>query len=62
MGAKGIKLGSRDKQATHCLRTVRTFAKITAHMFCASRDGPRNMGFLTVVPAKMNIVLRALHV
>ena len=27
----------------------------TAHMFCASRDGPRKSGFLTVVPVKTQI-------
>ena len=34
--------------------TVPSFA--TAHTFCASRDGPRNVGFLTVVPAKTKVL------
>ena len=41
------------------LRTVPTFA--TAHTFCASRDGPRKSGFLTVVPAKTGIFLRSFN-
>ena len=62
MGAKAIKLGTWGKHATCCLRTVRPFAKITAHMFCASRNGPRNAGLLPVVTAKTNIVMRGLYV
>ena len=27
----------------------------TAHMFCTSRNGPRNMDFITVTPAKTEI-------
>ena len=38
------------------LRTVPTFA--TAHPFCASCDGPRKSGFLTVVPAKTEIFVQ----
>ena len=32
----------------------------TAHAFCASRDGPRKSGFLTVMPAKTEIFWRGL--
>ena len=37
------------------VRTVPTFT--TAHTFCASRDGPRKSGFLTVVPANTEVFL-----
>ena len=33
----------------------------TAHMFCAFRDGPKKLGFVTEVPAKTEIFLHGLQ-
>ena len=33
----------------------------TAHMFCTSRNGPRNMDFITVMPAKTEIFFYAVY-
>ena len=40
------------------LRTVPPF--VTAHTFCASRDGTRNSGVLRAVPTYTKIFLRGL--